>query len=134
MIDETVNATASTELVHLIPNRENTIEATYYVPESVIEERVAPAPEMELTQAHMDERILQTPPERRTDPLTRKERLEICHACPELTTFAGFDQCGKCKCFVIFKASFKASDCPLGKWEVPLDLPPFVPQPVTQTS
>ena len=124
MTDETVNVALSTDLVHVIPDRKNTIEATAYVPEAILTERVGEVPEMELTQAHMDERVLQTPPERRTDDLTRKERLAICKACPELTTFAGFDQCGKCKCFVLFKAAFKGSDCPLNKWQIPADLPP----------
>jgi hypothetical protein len=122
MTEEIVNV-SSTDLVHVIPNRVNTIEATLFVPEAVIVERVGYAPDMELTQAHMDERVEQTPPERRTDALTKKERLAICKACPELTTFAGFDQCGKCKCFVLFKASFKGSDCPLNKWSIPDDLP-----------
>ena len=72
-----------------------------------------------ITQKHIDERLAQTPPERHSEPTLEAQRRAICQACPEKKEVAGFDQCGKCGCFLIFKAKFKFSDCPLNKWEVP---------------
>lgn len=73
-----------------------------------------------LTQEQFDERLAQTPPERHSSAEIKAERLATCNACPAKTTFLGFDQCGECKCFIIFKASFKNSKCPLQKWPDPV--------------
>lgn len=74
-----------------------------------------------LNQAAIDERLAQTPTERHSDPTIEEQRRAICSACPEKKQVAGFDQCGACGCFLVFKAKFKFSACPLNKWEVPSD-------------
>lgn len=43
----------------------------------------------------------------------RKERMSICHSCPELK----FDAvCSQCNCVMKFKTWLGPATCPLGKW------------------
>lgn len=73
-----------------------------------------------LTQEQFDARLAETPPERHSDLSTKEQRLALCNDCPSKEQFMGFDRCGECKCFIVFKASFKNSKCPLQKWADPV--------------
>lgn len=41
------------------------------------------------------------------------ERAEVCSVCE----FLNVNRCGKCGCFVIFKARSPKSKCPINKWK-----------------
>ncbi len=41
-----------------------------------------------------------------------ERRLEICSLCDQRTD----DRCAVCGCYLAEKASWRSSDCPLGKW------------------
>lgn len=43
-----------------------------------------------------------------------KARLNICFDCPSYNP--AFKQCKECGCFLILKAAFQSTKCPLGKW------------------
>ena len=43
-----------------------------------------------------------------------KNRLNICFDCPSYNPT--LKQCKECGCFLILKAAFKSTKCPLGKW------------------
>ncbi|MBZ9536102.1 hypothetical protein KGR20_18150 [Cytobacillus oceanisediminis] len=42
----------------------------------------------------------------------RDQRLQICHQCEQLNQHT----CGRCGCFVRFRASLKQKSCPDRKW------------------
>lgn len=43
-----------------------------------------------------------------------KERLLVCHQCPELIKATA--QCKQCGCFMTVKTKLTKASCPLGKW------------------
>ena len=64
----------------------------------------------------MDKRIEMTPPERRSNATTAKERIEMCNGCEKKTERMGMPVCSDCGCFIYLKAHLKFSKCPLNKW------------------
>lgn len=47
-------------------------------------------------------------------PIIKKQRLEICKACPEFIKLT--HQCKKCGCLMDAKTKLADATCPLGKW------------------
>ena len=52
----------------------------------------------------------------RADMKERKRRLQICNECPERNN----NRCSLCGCFLKTKSMLKHSECPIGKWKLPL--------------
>ena len=52
----------------------------------------------------------------RADMKERQRRLWICQSCPERQ----HKRCGLCGCFLKSKSMLKNSECPIGKWKLPL--------------
>ena len=53
---------------------------------------------------------------RKVDIEERNRRLEICHGCEHFNA----PRCNLCGCFMNYKATLLTSDCPIGKWLIPL--------------
>lgn len=70
------------------------------------------------TQKEINDRLEQTPENRRSDELTAKERINLCNSCEHKTSRLGFDACNECGCFIYLKAHIKYSRCPINKWEI----------------
>ena len=48
------------------------------------------------------------------DRETLERRLEVCSLCEQRTE----DRCAACGCYLAEKASWRSSECPLGKWTI----------------
>lgn len=82
------------------------------VPE-LIKPTEAPAPQPETKKARPWD-LFNKNIERVPDHI-KKERLDICKACPELIKLT--TQCKKCGCFMDAKTGLPHAECPLGKWD-----------------
>jgi hypothetical protein len=48
------------------------------------------------------------------DEKTANERMKICKSCEHFLKTT--QQCGICRCFMVFKTKIKNADCPEKKW------------------
>ena len=72
---------------------------------------------IEKVNQHIDERLAGLPKEHAADLSLQEERRAICNGCEHKTSIMGLDQCGLCKCLLVFKSRFSRAVCPAGKWQ-----------------
>lgn len=49
--------------------------------------------------------------------IKRLKRISVCRQCEYLIKpLGGIQQCSKCGCFIVKKAEYYKSTCPIGKW------------------
>ena len=53
---------------------------------------------------------------RKVDDVERTRRLKICHSCEHFSA----PRCTLCGCFMNYKTTLTSSECPVGKWLIPL--------------
>ena len=53
---------------------------------------------------------------RKVDEEERNRRLKICHSCEHFSA----PRCTLCGCFMNFKTTLTSSQCPVGKWLIPV--------------